>query len=252
MAGATIFVMYTDGNGNVTISARNGGVGHVLPLLSQTDQDKTTLLAGSGVSGGVMTANFKYSVSSSILSVASESTNWISAWRTGDSLDSMSTSAVIQQHDIGTNPTYAQVSLDLTKAAISTDSNPFVSSSSSSGGATSSGSGSEATSTSSLIGPGSGVTILSNNDIATFQTAHSVIMASSFVVLFPMGVIVFRVFGGVWLHATIQVFTLCAIITGFGLGIHLAQLKSMVFRFPFYSLNTIPRISLTHHFPLAL
>lgn len=56
MAGATIFVMYADGNGNVTVSPRSG-VGHVMPKYN--DQASITLLAGSGVMNGNMTANFK-------------------------------------------------------------------------------------------------------------------------------------------------------------------------------------------------
>lgn len=55
MAGATIFVMYADGNGNVTISGRAGGQGEVEPKFDSSVD--LTLLAGSGVSGGVMTAN---------------------------------------------------------------------------------------------------------------------------------------------------------------------------------------------------
>ena len=225
MAGAIIFVMYTDGNGNVTLSARDGGQGHVMPLFSSTYQDETTLLAGSGVSDGVMTANFAYSVSSSVLSVTSSSTNWISAWRTGDSLDSTSTSLTIAQHDIGSSATYAQFSLDLTEATTSSDSNPFVSTSSASNSTATAG-GSSSTSTSST----SSAIIVTVNEAPKYMTAHGVIMACSMVVLFPFGAIFMRVIGHVWLHAAIQAFTFFAVIAGFGLGIHLAQLESLVFR----------------------
>ena len=59
MAGATIFMMYPNGEGNVTISARNGGGGHVEPQFNSTLMAGVTLLAGSGVDGGVMRANVK-------------------------------------------------------------------------------------------------------------------------------------------------------------------------------------------------
>ena len=57
MAGATIFVMYADGTGNVTISARDGGGGHVEPQSDSTVQSGITLLAGSGIVGNNMIAN---------------------------------------------------------------------------------------------------------------------------------------------------------------------------------------------------
>jgi hypothetical protein len=57
MAGASIFVMYADGAGNVTISARNGGQGHVEPQQSASLQSGVTLLAGSGIVNGKMIAN---------------------------------------------------------------------------------------------------------------------------------------------------------------------------------------------------
>lgn len=59
MAGATIFMMYPNGEGNVTISAREGGQGHVEPQFNSTLMTGVTLLEGSGVTGGVMQAYVK-------------------------------------------------------------------------------------------------------------------------------------------------------------------------------------------------
>jgi len=59
MRGASIFVMYADGKGNVTISARDGGAGHVEPTFDSTLMSGVTLLAGSGDDGTTMTANVK-------------------------------------------------------------------------------------------------------------------------------------------------------------------------------------------------
>lgn len=63
MAGATIFMMYADGNGNVTISAREGGQGHVEPQFNSSLMAGVTLLEGSGITGGIMRANIKCALS---------------------------------------------------------------------------------------------------------------------------------------------------------------------------------------------
>jgi hypothetical protein len=44
MAQATIFVMYADGKGNVTVSGRAGGGGHVMPRLDEDLMKGVTLL----------------------------------------------------------------------------------------------------------------------------------------------------------------------------------------------------------------
>jgi hypothetical protein len=55
MAGATIFVMYADGKGNVTVSGRGGGMGHVQPEVD--GKLDVRVLEGSAVQGGVMRGN---------------------------------------------------------------------------------------------------------------------------------------------------------------------------------------------------
>ena len=57
MAGARVFIMYQDGNGNVTISGRDGGQGHDEPQVDAVLMAGLTLLEGSGVVGGNMVAN---------------------------------------------------------------------------------------------------------------------------------------------------------------------------------------------------
>jgi hypothetical protein len=57
MTGAQMFVIYSDSDGkNVTLSPRLGE-GHVLPLFNSAAQ--VSLLAGSGIANGVMTANIR-------------------------------------------------------------------------------------------------------------------------------------------------------------------------------------------------
>lgn len=217
MVGATIFVMYADGTGNVTISPRNG-VGHVMPLFNPDAQ--VTLLAGSGVSNGVMTANVKYSAASGLLSLSSTTAGFIGSYKSGDPLNSQDQSAIITQHD-----NTAVYTLNLAKAQLADDSNPFVSTASASAGQTATASGSSPSSTGS-DNSGSAVTYV--NPITIYEMAHGPIMATTMVILLPLGSIMMRVFGVVWLHAAIQLFSLAAMVTGFGLGIHLAQISGLV------------------------
>jgi hypothetical protein len=226
MVGATIFVMYADGTGNVTISPRTG-VGHVMPLFNSAAQ--VTLLAGSGVSNGVMTANVKYSAASGLLSLSSTSSGWVGSYKSGDPLNSKDQAATITQHD-----NTAVYTLNLAEAQLADDSNPFVSTASSNPSQTSTGSGSGSASTGSSSSGGSsgssnsGSAVTYVDPITLFEMAHGPIMAGTMVILLPMGAIIMRVFGGFWLHAAIQLFSLAAIVTGFGLGIHLAQISDLV------------------------
>jgi hypothetical protein len=59
MADATIFMMYADGKSNVTISAREGGQGHVEPQFNSSLMAGVTLLDGSGITDDIMRANIK-------------------------------------------------------------------------------------------------------------------------------------------------------------------------------------------------
>ena len=57
MAGANIFFAYADATGkNVTVSPRKG-VGNVMPLYPSGTQ--ITVLEGSGIANGIMTANVR-------------------------------------------------------------------------------------------------------------------------------------------------------------------------------------------------
>lgn len=118
IAGATIFVMYAFGDGNVTISPRTG-VGHVMPQFNSAAQ--ATLLAGSGIANGVMTANAKYVAASGLLSLSSTSSGWIGSYKSRDPLDSKYQAAIITQHD-----NTAIYTLNLAKAQLSDNSNPYV------------------------------------------------------------------------------------------------------------------------------
>ncbi|KAF1958449.1 CBD9-like protein [Byssothecium circinans] len=101
MSGANIFVVYTAGNGNVTLSPRLG-TGQTMPTFNSNA--RVTLLEGSGVSGGKMVANVKCSScntwSGGSASFSGNTGNWIYAFRSsGGAKDTTSQSAGITQHN---------------------------------------------------------------------------------------------------------------------------------------------------------
>ncbi|CAI6333812.1 unnamed protein product [Periconia digitata] len=101
MSGSNIFVMYTAGNGNVTVSPRLGR-GHQMPEFNSNAQ--ITLLEGSGVSNGKMVANVRCascnSWSGGSASFSGNNGNWIYAYSSsGGPKDTTSQSADIPQHN---------------------------------------------------------------------------------------------------------------------------------------------------------
>ncbi|RDL42332.1 CBD9-like protein [Venustampulla echinocandica] len=243
MAGSTMFVVYADGAGNVTVSGRNGGQGHNEPALDTSLMTGVTVLAGSGVANGVMTA-FVHCTTCTLASTASSTSSpWIAAWNEGSSINSKSLSYSISQH--GGNA-FRQFSFDLTKSTLSSDSNPFVASSpsppskvSSSGASlnpTANPSPNPTSSSSSDPDSDDPDSQSSSNDftpdfktIEQYLKAHGIIMGVTVVLLFPLGSIFMRTVRHPWIHAAIQIFSLCAMIVGLALGVKLAQFTSMLF-----------------------
>jgi len=80
-------------------------------------------------------------------------------------------------------------------------------------------------------------------------------MATTVVLLLPMGALSMRIFGLVWLHGLVQIFSLCALFSGFGLGIRLAQMKYMLYNTTHTIFGTVivclfliqPFLGLLHH-----
>ncbi|KAI9730043.1 MAG: hypothetical protein M1818_008312 [Claussenomyces sp. TS43310] len=210
MMGAAIFVVYADGTGNVTISPR-AGVGETMPLYNPNAASGTTRLAGSGVRDGMMVANVRYTTAASTLQVNSSSSAWIGAWKSGTPLDTASPSTIINGHDA-----HAQYTLDLTKAVIALDSNPFLASNSTLGTLES---GAAATGVKFRV-----------SEIKNFQGAHGIIMALVVVVLLPLGAMLIPTIGRVWLHAAVQLISLAGLIIGLGLGIYLAHMTDLLYR----------------------
>lgn len=263
MAGATIFVMYADGTGNVTISARDGGQGHVEPQHDSTIQSGVTLLAGSGIVGGNMIANVHCTTCTLQSSKDSTSSPWICAWNQGSAVNSQSLTYTLAQHG---PDSMRQLDLDLSSASLSTDSNPFVSSSttsspsgtgSSSGSSATSGSSGSSSGSSGGSGGSSGVTVVgtSGKVIMDYQTAHGVIMGATMVLLLPLGAMFMRLGASAYLHGAWQLFALCAMLCGFGLGIRLAQMRSLLYNTTHTIFGTViiglfilqPIFGLLHH-----
>ncbi|KAI1294538.1 iron reductase domain protein [Xylaria venustula] len=215
MSGANIFVMYADGAGNVTVSARKG-TGHVEPE-HQTDT-QLVLLAGSGIvdNGNTMLANVRCANCESwdggSLSLTSTDANFIAAWKEGSALNSKSLEEGINKHD-----SHDRFTFDLAKATVTDDTNPFVAASSGGSGegsSPSSGSGS---------GAGSSGTPESIKEIPRLQSAHGIIMSIVMVVLYPLGSILMPIFGSWVLHAVWQMGSFLLMWAGFAIGIVLAQ-----------------------------
>lgn len=222
MTGSNMFIVYQDGNGNVTVSSRQGE-GERQPLYDANTASDIQLMAGSGVVNGKMIANIRCSDCKSwnggTLSTTSTSSPFIGAWRAGSSLDSTSPSASLSIHDGET-----EFDVDLTQATIATDSNPFTGAAST-GGTTSSG---NATTTSgSGTGTATGISQAARPSPAVIW-AHGVGMALCFAVLYPLGSAVMPMLGKWWFHASWQMFTWVLMWVFFGLGVFGAQARNMV------------------------
>ena len=247
MANSNMFVIYQDGKGNITLSPRLGTF-HVAPSEdTSSNAAKLTLLDGSGVSDNTMTANVMCSNceswgSSGKLSVTSTSAPWIGAWKAGSSMATTNKNAALSIHD-----NTAQYQLDMTKATISSDSNPFVSSDSSSssgsdgsnnGGSGDNGGNDSSSGTGTDDGNGSdsgsssgdgGVTVVSTSaPKAAILTAHAVIMALVMVILYPIGSALMPLLGKWLVHGIWQGLAYLLMWAGFALGVVTAQQRGLV------------------------
>lgn len=230
MSGSNIFVVYTSANGkNVTVSPRLG-TGYAEPQHDTNAQIQ--VLAGSGVSNGVMTANVKCSNCNSwsggSMDFSGSSASWIYGYKSGSQLKSDDPGASIRQHDQSDSFKW-----ELSKAKGGDDVNPFVSNAAAttraSAGtgaatATSMSSGGVTTDTgSATFGNSSDGGSASKTD--TLITAHGVLASLAFVALFPIGSILIRIAsftGLIWVHAVFQLVAYGIYIVAFGMGVYLA------------------------------
>ncbi|KAK3300505.1 uncharacterized protein B0H64DRAFT_17036 [Chaetomium fimeti] len=258
MTDSSIFLMYQDGNGNVTLSPRLG-TGHSEPKLdTSSTAAKLTLLAGSGVSddGSTMTANVACSNCQSWtggeMSLQSTSAAWISAWKSGSSLASTDKAATISYHD-----DRALFNIDLTTATVSSDANPFVQASSDGNGdGSGSGSGGGDGGDTGVGGGGSsgGITQAAIRK-PTILVAHGIIMALVFVLFYPLGSVIMPLVGKWWFHAAWQAVAFCLMWAGFALGFVTGERFGMLWNEPHLIFGTVvvsllgiqPIFGILHH-----
>lgn len=234
MAGANIFIIYADESGtNVTLSPRLGK-GNREP--DADDSGQATLLSGSGIANGKMTANVRCSKCTSWtggeMDLTSANSQWIWAVKSGSSVNSNSVSTHLSQHE-----GQGSFNLDLTKARGGSSVNPFVESQTTTTGATpssvaespsDSSSGGAGTSSGGSSGGAADYAQIAQNYAKRNKAviAHGVVMGLSFALLFPLGAILIRLLsfsGLVWFHAGLQVLALALAIAGMGLGIYIVS-----------------------------
>ncbi len=216
MRGAEIFLMYQDGAGNVTLSTRSG-VGHVMPQYTQ--RTSVELLAGSGVADGEMVANVRCGDCQGA-SLTGDS-GWLSAWKTGQPLNSQDRSARIDYHD-----DHAIFQIDLRQASVSSDSNPFTSTDGgSSPGGNNTNSDGSGNGGGNIVsgGGGSGAAVSS-----TLLYAHGILMMIVWVILYPAGALLMPFIGKWIFHATFQTIAFLGMWAGLGLGYIIANRLGIV------------------------
>lgn len=211
MSGADIFLLYQDGDGNVTLSTRQAK-GHKMPEWSEVSG--VDLIEGSGVTNGRMVANVRCADCGS-LDLKGDN-DWIAAWKAGEPIDSSNPRAPIEYHD-----SRVMFSVDFSQASISSDANPFWKSEDS-GDSEDSGnsedSGDSGDSGNSGDEGGSAVTEEEGDKTDTLVLAHGVVMAIVFVVLYPLGAMVMPLLGKWFIHSASQLVAFLLMWAGFGCG----------------------------------
>ncbi|EXJ61514.1 hypothetical protein A1O7_01942 [Cladophialophora yegresii CBS 114405] len=203
MAGTLIFVTYAskDGN-NVTVSPRIG-TGHVMP--KHTSDVQVDVLSGSGIIDGTFVVNAKCNKCRSWNGgkINIDSTSQAMIWAAGSSgtLNSDDLNAQISKHE-----GYDFFNINL-KAATGAGGVPVVNSSST------------------IIGDGPPL-----DGHGRFRGAtgfHAFLMVGAFLIVFPGGLLMLRVFEKVWLHWGIQSLALLMTILGMGVGIAISKKDSI-------------------------
>ena len=217
MTGANIFVIYEDGQGNVTLSPRHGA-GEFEPEHDTTAN--VTLLEGSGVSNGKMVANVLCSNcerwSGGTTDFTGSSGDWIHASLPGDPLDSTQVDAEIDQHQ-----DHGSFTWDYTSAQGGTNVNPFLSRSNNGSVST------PPSTTTSGSGDSDSESTGSASDMLV--EAHGSLAAIAFVVGFPIGTVLLRIPNmSIWVHAGVQIFSYLCFIAAAGLGIYIAKVQDQL------------------------
>lgn len=200
MTNSDMFIMYTDGNGNVTLSPRHSEGRREPQYDGSLDVE---LLSGSGVENNTMTANFRCGncTRSGTVNFGAQHGQWIHGRRAGDAIDDTDVGASIMMHDEHGGFTWSYSS-----AVGGASTNPFTASDV------------VVLDTASGSGDSSSLTMRSN-----ILLVHGIFGSLAFLVFFPVGAIVIRVGGFnnvLMIHIATQIFSWLLFITSFGLGLY--------------------------------
>ena len=200
MKGALMFVAYAaqstaPGGFDITLSPRLG-TGHAQPKYDSSIDIK--LLKGSGIINGTYVVNAQCTNcrtwKGGSLNVKSTDQPMIYAFGdTDENVKSNDKNATIQQHEVNGN-----FKINMVQAT----GNPGV-----------------PVNVNRATGTTGGETTV---DSRLSIQLHAIFMVGSFVVLFPLGAVVLRVFEKVVLHYVNQTFGALCVLIGFGLGIHIS------------------------------
>ncbi|KAF5599189.1 hypothetical protein FPCIR_2585 [Fusarium pseudocircinatum] len=207
MSGSTMFVIYQDGTGNVTLSTRMG-YGHEMPEHSR--MRSVRLIEDSGVVNKTMVANIHYGDLGNMHFKGSN--HWISAWKTGNSLHTADIDADIEEHD-GHN----SLSVDFSEAVVNSNSNSFIymTTDTPSGAVSASG--------------GEGNT----------SAIHGITMSVVFLLGYPLGTLLMPIIGKWFIHATWQMIVFITMWAGFVTGKLAADRTSNWFSAPHVIIGTV-------------
>ncbi|KAK0302606.1 hypothetical protein LTR82_017817 [Friedmanniomyces endolithicus] len=201
MSNANMFLMHSSADGkNVTLSPRTAS-GHVMP--PHNDAAVFTLLEGSGIANGKMTANVQCknctSWSSGKMSLQDSGSQWVYAHLSGAPINSDDLNAAISKHD-----GQGGFQWNLLQATGGPDANPFLGVSNttySSGGS-------------------------SKQAQTPLVQAHGALASIAFVAIFPTGAVLVRLAnipGLAWIHGGLQIFGYVIFIAAAGCGISIAN-----------------------------
>lgn len=211
MAGAQMFVVYTDARGNVTVSPRLGR-GHVMPTYSEGEGANVTLLEGSGVRDEKMIANLRCdsgceSWTGGSMDFTSSSGGWIFARSSGEPMGSSDPNAAIQIHDDHGSFDWDFASARSTSTSAS-NGNPFPSQ--------------PAPPSSSAANPAA---TSAPPTTSALIIAHATLASLAYILFFPTGAILLRLAsfpGLIWVHAGLQIFGYVLVTAAVALGIYAA------------------------------
>jgi hypothetical protein len=204
MAGANMFIMYAASETNITLSPRLSS-GHMPPRPNSDIQ--LSLLEGSGIEDGIMTANVRCDDCSSWIGgsedLTSTSAPWIYSMLHGHPMDTADSSASIMIHD-----TYGGFEANLVAATGGSSANPFLDSDLS-------------VTTATALG------MPNYNGAKMWKLVHAVILCLVFVILFPAFALALHLFPGPktvpFVHGPAQMLALVLALVGMAFGISTAM-----------------------------